>query len=217
MNGMTNAVRRGGTGDDLTPGAAPDDLDRITLTVATAMFPATRTVSIAANLPHVLAGLRSAELNDSGMGLMALATIRAETERFRPIDEGQSRYNTRDRPFDRYDAGTAIGAALGNTVAGDGARFKGRGFIQLTGRANYARIGAQIGVNLIADPARANDPAIAGRILGQFLRNVERGLRAALALRDLRKARRLINGGSHGLDRFADAYTRGERALGRNP
>ena len=38
---------------------------------------------------------------------MALATVRAETEGFLPIDEGSSRFNTRNTPFDLYDAGDA--------------------------------------------------------------------------------------------------------------
>ena len=59
----------------------------------------------------------------------------------------------------------------------------------------------------------ANDPATAGVILAQFQRNVETRLRAALAEGNLRLARKLINGGSHGLDRFEDAFERGLRAL----
>ncbi|WP_157179741.1 hypothetical protein [Rhizobium leguminosarum] len=99
-------------------------------------------------------------------------------------------------------------------MAGDGPRFKGRGDVQLTGRANYRRIGDQIGVDLIADPGHANDPATAGRILAQFLSNAENRVRGALASNDLYAARRLVNGGTHGFDRFKDAYERGWGALG---
>jgi putative chitinase len=101
-------------------------------------------------------------------------------------------------PFNLYEPGTPKGIRLGNTVAGDGAKFKGRGYIQLTGRDNYTRIGQQVGANLVADPQLANDPSIAGLILAQFLKNKESAIRAALANDDLLQARKLVNGGSHG-------------------
>lgn len=177
------------------------------------MFPVTKLASITTNLPFVLAGLRSRLLGDRPMVLMALATIRAETEGFVPIDEGVSHFNTRAVPFDLYDAGTRVGMRLGNTQAGDGARFKGRGYVQLTGRANYTRISTQVRVDLVASPLLANDPATAGAILAQFLKNAEGDVRSALANNDLRTARRLANGGSHGFDRFRDAYERGQTIL----
>jgi len=173
------------------------------------MFPFTPKANIVANLPFVVAGLRARLLTDRPMALVSLATIRAETEGFVPIPEGVSRFNTANTPFDRYEGRTD----LGNTQAGDGPRFKGRGYVQLTGRSNYARIGLQIGSDLVGNPELANDPSIAGLILAQFLKNHETALRQALAVRDLRQARKLVNGGSHGLDRFTDAFERGERAM----
>lgn len=180
----------------------------ITLARVRAMFPHTPATPIRANLPMVLAGLRWADIADRDMALMALATIRAETEGFVPISEGRSKWNTRGRPFDKYDGRKD----LGNTKPGDGAKFKGRGYIQLTGRANYTRIGGQIGLALDHRPELANAPAIAGIILAQFLKNHERGIRRALERDDLARARRLVNGGRHGLERFEDAYRRGETA-----
>ena len=140
------------------------------------------------------------------MVTMAIATIRAETEGFLPIDEGISAFNTRRKPFDLYEPGTQVATDLGNTQPGDGARFKGRGYIQLTGRDNYQRIGRQVGVDLVGQPQIANDPGIAGLILAQFLKNREAAIRAAMAAHQLAKARRLVNGGSHGLDRFVETY-----------
>jgi putative chitinase len=92
--------------------------------------------------------------------------------------------------------------------------------VQLTGRDNYTRIGRQVGANLVDNPELANDPTVAGLILAQFLKNKESEIRAAVATRDFRRARRLVNGGRHGLERFIDAFERGERALDaprRNP
>lgn len=177
--------------------------------------PATKLSNINTNLPFVLAGLRARQLGDRPMVLMAISTIRAETEGFVPIDEFKSKFNTSPggSPFNLYDAGTSIGAKLGNTVPGDGPRFKGRGFIQLTGRDNYRRIGGQIGVDLLADPQSANSPSIAGLILAQFLKNAETAIRNALGQNNLAKARKLVNGGSHGLPQFTDTFTKGMSIL----
>ncbi len=170
-------------------------------------FPrATPPSNISTHLPFVMAGLRARQLSDRAMVTMAIATIRAETEGFVPIDEGISTLNTRRKPFDLYEPGTQAATNLGNTQPGDGARFKGRGYIQLTGRDNYQRIGRQVGVDLLAQPQMANDPGIAGLILAQFLKNREAAIRTAMASHQLAKARRLVNGGSHGLDRFVETY-----------
>jgi hypothetical protein len=194
-------------------GGRPDITGRVSPELVMRMFPNTIKANIVAHLPSVLAGLRACGLGDRDMVLMALATIRAETEGFRPISEGRSGFNTRVQPFDRYEPGTNVGRILGNTQPGDGALFKGRGFVQLTGRDNYRRIGHQIGADLLGNPELANDSQLAGRILGQFLKNCESRLRAALARDDLVTARKCVNGGTHGMSRFRDAHARGEAAI----
>jgi hypothetical protein len=197
-------------------GAGPGDITGlVTPEMVKPMFPGTPAGNISTNLPFVLAGLRARQLGDRPMVLMALSTIRAETASFKPIDEGKSKFNTSPggSPFNLYDAGTSIGARLGNTEKGDGPRFKGRGYVQLTGRFNYNRVGPQVGVDLVANSALANDGAIAGLILAQFLKNVESKVRNALANDDLPKARKLVNGGSHGLENFTNAFRIGEKNL----
>ncbi len=202
-------------------GSAPalglsDITAQVTPAIVKSIFPAgTKLANITANLPFVLAGLRARQLGDRMMVLMSLATIRCETEGFVPIDEFKSKFNTSSggSPFDLYDAGTSIGARLGNTEPGDGPRFKGRGYIQLTGRSNYTRISAQIGVDLVSQPAMANDPATAGLILAQFLKNSETRIRNDLASDDLLDARKAVNGGSHGFPQFKDTFTQGLAAL----
>ena len=193
--------------------AGNDITGLVTVDMVKTMFPSTPKKSIAENLPFVIGGLRARALWDKPLVLMALATIRAETEGFLPIEELPSTHNTRHTPFDLYEPGTAAGNRLGNTQPGDGARFKGRGYVQLTGRYNYQRISGQIGVDLVSRPELATEPALAGLILAQFLKNVEGRLRDALGRGDLREARRLVNGGTHGLERFVDAYRRGDAVL----
>ena len=119
-----------------------DVFDDVTPELVKEMFvPETPLSNIKKHLPNVIAGLRLKGLVDRSMLLMALSTIRAESEGYVPISEFVSSFNTDKQPFDKYDKGTPIGKKLGNTQAGDGAKFRGRGFVQLTGRDNYQRVG----------------------------------------------------------------------------
>jgi peptidoglycan L-alanyl-D-glutamate endopeptidase CwlK len=191
--------------------APPPGMPPVTVAVASKMFPATHLDNIKNNLPAVLDALHARTLTTVPMVLAALATIRAETEGFVPISEGISRYNTSPggSPFDLYD----YNKDLGNQGNGDGARFKGRGYVQLTGRANYTHFGQEVGVDLIADPERANDKVIAAQLLSAFVKSKETALNQALQNKDFKAARKLVNGGTNGLDRFTDAYTIGLKLL----
>jgi len=188
-------------------------LQKINVAIVSRMFPQTPLDNIKKNLPIVLFAMDEANLTDRNMLLMALATIRAETESFRPIDEGKSRFNTSPggRPFDLYDNRKD----LGNQGPPDGTNFKGRGFIQLTGRDNYRIIGRDIGMGkqLVENPSLANEPDIAAKILAFFLKRKQREINEALMENDLRQARKLVNGGSHGLDRFTSAFMIGKSLL----
>ncbi|QDF99546.1 peptidoglycan-binding protein [Azoarcus sp. DD4] len=191
----------------------PDVMPGVRVQAVSGMFPATPIGNIRENLPPVCAALSERGLTDQPMVLMALATIRAETESFEPVAEGRSRFNTspRGHPFDLYDNRRD----LGNQGTPDGERFRGRGYVQLTGRFNYQRYGELLGLGkrLIDEPELASDAAIAGRLLAAFLKDKEIAIKQALLADDLRHARRLVNGGSHGLDRFTDAFRRGQRLI----
>jgi putative chitinase len=186
---------------------------RMTPEIVSQMFPGARIANIRQHLPPVLGALDALTLGDKGMVLTALGTIRAETAGFVPISEGISRFNTSagSHPFNLYDNR----ADLGNRGRPDGATFKGRGFVQLTGRDNYTRLSAQLGLGnrLVMNPELANDPQIAADLLARFLKNKEAGIRRALANDDLMTARRLVNGGSHGLQQFIEAFRTGERLI----
>jgi len=60
---------------------------------------------------------------------------------------------------------------LGNTKAGDGAKYKGRGFIQITGKANYASAGQALGIDLVNNPEAAARPDIAAKIAVWYWKN----------------------------------------------
>src|SRR6202142_3485764 len=185
----------------------------ISVEIVAQMFPVTKVANIRANLPAVLNAMTEAQLTTKEMVLMALATIRAEAESFEPVSEGVSHFNTSPggEPFDLYDHRQC----LGNLSPNDGQRFRGRGFVQLTGRANYLQHGRAIGLaqQLVANPELANDADIAARLLASFLKSRETPILAALAENDLATARKLVNGGSAGLARFTDAYQRGETLI----
>jgi peptidoglycan hydrolase-like protein with peptidoglycan-binding domain len=174
------------------------------------MFPATPRANTQFHLPYVLKALSDAELADKSMVLVALGTIRAEAATFQPVEEVVSLLNTSagGHPFDRYDHRQD----LGNQGPPDGARFRGRGFVQLTGRANYQWFSKAIGLGreLVDDPDRATDPDIAARLLAAFLKDKEGPIRRALLAQDCAEARKLVNGGSHGLEEFEDAFHRGQ-------
>jgi putative chitinase len=187
----------------------------VTVEIVSQMFPGTPLSNIQSNLPQVLTALVDSQLADKGMVLMALGTIRAETANFRPISEGTSRFNTSEapgsHPFDLYDNRSD----LGNQGPPDGERFKGRGFVQLTGRTNYLQYGKSIGMDtqLVDNPDLANDPKIASELLADFLKSKEAKIRTALTSGDLGTARKLVNGGSHGLDAFTEAYQIGDKLI----
>ncbi len=199
-------------------GVAPDQLPPlpgmppITVAMAVQMFPGALQENIESNLPLVMKALDSASLTPAPVVLAALATIRAETAGFAPIEEFVSSFNTspNGKPFDLYDNRRD----LGNRGPSDGADYRGRGFIQLTGRDNYLHYGKLVGVPNLADtPGQANDPTVAAALLAAFVSAVQVQLRQALAANDLATARRLVNGGTNGLDDFIAAYNTGTALL----
>jgi peptidoglycan hydrolase-like protein with peptidoglycan-binding domain len=197
----------------VTDTSLPSVIPEVTVAIVSSMFPHTPVANIRTYLPFVCDALVERELVDKPMVLMALAAIRAETESFEPLSEGQSRFNTSPggHPFDLYDHRRD----LGNIGPRDGERFKGRGFIQLTGRANYQRYSAALGLGrqLVDQPDLANAPTIASQLLSSFLKDKERAIKEALLEKDLKLARKLVNGGNHGLERFIEAFNIGDALL----
>lgn len=66
--------------------------------------------------------------------------------------------------YDMHGSRPKVAATLGNTQPGDGAKFYGRGLVQLTGRTNYARASQKLGADLIANPDLALKPVHAVKI-----------------------------------------------------
>jgi putative chitinase len=89
-------------------------------------------------------------------------------------------------------------ADLGNSEVGDGARFIGRGYIHLTGRANYIAAGTATGLDLINHPELAEIPENALTIAIWYWK-ARPDLRVKARAGDVKGATRIINGGENGL------------------
>ncbi len=128
-----------------------------------------------------------------------LATAHHETDRtMQPINEyGGPAYFTRQ--YDIEGDRPALARRMGNMNPGDGVRYHGRGFVQLTWRANYETAGHKIGIDLVNEPDRAleRDPAarvmVEGMIAGWFTGKRLSDYFSATA-DDWVNARRIING-----------------------
>jgi hypothetical protein len=143
--------------------------------------------------PALRAALAEEGLGDEASTIAALATVATEVPDFAPINEyGNESY------FRRMYEGRAD---LGNTRPGDGIRYHGRGFIQLTGRANYRGYGNKLGVPLEQHPDLALDAKVAARILATYMK--DHGIRDLAARGDWQGVRRAVNGGLNGWERFS--------------
>jgi putative chitinase len=100
---------------------------------------------------------------------------------------------------------------LGNTEPGDGRRYMGRGLIQVTGRANYARMSGALGFDFVASPEALEQPHWAALSAGWYWH--ARGLNALADAGDFERITRRINGGLNGqVDRVA-RFEKAQQAL----
>ena len=145
-------------------------------------------------LPYIEAAMAEYEINTPARQAAFLAQIGHESgglhwavEIWGPT-EAQRRYEGRKD--------------LGNTEPGDGYKFKGRGLIQTTGRANYTATGKALGIYLLSDPSLLALPELAARSAAWYWQS--RGLNALADVGDFRRITLRINGGTNGLaDRLA--------------
>lgn len=176
----------------------PNILDQITPDLIKKVFIHTPLPTIETYLPLILQALKAKGLISKNIVLYAFATLFVENDKFKPISEKPSKYSDLDgqAPYDfsKYDKMTS----LGNTpeVDGDGELFKGRGFIQITGRNNYSYMDKKLKLDggLLESPDAANEPHIASAIFAQFIFDIKDKVEAALTVRDFKKARTFVNG-----------------------
>ena len=151
----------------------------------------------AAKLPFYLPALNLAmqgyEVNTALRTAAFIAQLAHESGEFRWMEEIWGPTDAQRR----YEPPNALAAKLGNTEAGDGQRFKGRGPIQITGRFNYARYGGLLGIDLVADPPLAATPEVAFATAGLYWKT--NGLNELADAEQFVTITRRINGGTNGL------------------
>jgi predicted chitinase len=154
--------------------------------------------NVATNWPLIEAQFLARGIYSELTAVAAIATVRVESPSFAPAKE---------RGGPSYLANLYEGRAdLGNVAVGDGVRFRGRGFVQITGRWAYKHFGEEIGRDLLANPDLALDPQVAAEIFAVFFR--ERGVPAFADEKKWDMVRRRVNGGLTGFDVFLMAVTK---------
>ncbi|WP_332847531.1 glycoside hydrolase family 19 protein [Pseudomonas lactucae] len=112
-------------------------------------------------------------------------------------ESGQLRYVREIWGPTAQQAGYEGRADLGNTVKGDGFKYRGRGLIQITGRANYAACGEALGLDPINNPELLEQPQHAAMSAAWFWS--VKGLNTLADQGEFVKITRRINGGTNGL------------------
>lgn len=171
------------------------------------IMPNVPAAKVAQFLPHLNDAMAEYGIDSAARASAFLAQLAHESGEFRWMEEiwGPT---TAQR---RYEPVTELARRLGNVQPGDGRRYKGRGPIQLTGRANYQRFGQLLGIDLVAQPERAAEPGVAFRVAALYWAN--RGLNELADRADFREITRRINGGFNGLADRLKYFERARTAL----
>lgn len=128
-----------------------------------------------------------------------LAQICHESGRFRYVEELASGKDYEGRKD------------LGNVIKGDGIRFKGRGLIQITGRANYTELSKDLGIDFVSEPVLLKEPEYAVMSACWFWN--KRGLNKLADEERFRDITKKINGGYNGLEDREKLYVKCKRML----
>lgn len=99
----------------------------------------------------------------------------------------------------------------GGVSSGDGYRYRGRGLIQITGRANYAALVNQLGIDIVSDPDALTSYGLAAESAGAWWKN--HGLNQIADTDDVSRITRIINGGTNGLDDRKSRLTKAKGIL----
>lgn len=181
--------------------------------------------------PHLSAAMAQFEINTPLRAAAFIAQIGHESGRMVFVKEI---WNPAQIPAQRSYEGAA---RLGNTVAGDGERYMGRGLMQITGRKNYKTVSDALGVDFIAQPRMLERPDYAALSAAWFWHtgaglNLGKRARAALIEFDMGDGVNLndladigafetitlcINGGLNGYEDRCKLYARAKKILSPQP
>jgi len=162
---------------------------------------------LAEYLPHLDAVMQGADIVTQRRAAAFLAQLAHESGEFQFMEELWGPTAAQKR----YEPPGDLARRLGNVEPGDGRRFKGRGPIQITGRANYERYGALLGRDLLGQPPLAATPEIGFRTAALFWdRN---GLNRLADAGDFRAITQRINGGQNGAAERERLYALAQEVL----
>jgi predicted chitinase len=175
------------------PGQAPPpcgpagDIGNVDLQRVLGALPASRRRAAAQHFPYILAECRRQGVTNKAQIAYILATATHESGAGAHMEE--------------FASGRAYEGrrSLGNSQPGDGVRFKGRGYVQLTGRRNYTDWSRRLGMDLVSNPRAVESPEVAAKILvGGMMQGTftGRGLGSYIngSRTDFANARRTVNG-----------------------
>lgn len=179
--------------DVVVPPAVTGDRVNLSPAILKQIMPGIPAARAAEYAPHIQHAMTEFRIDSPPRAAAFLAQLAHESGQLRWMEEiwGPTRAQR------RYEPPTRLARTLGNTQPGDGFRFKGRGPIQLTGRANYRVFGAGLGLDLIANPRLAASKEVGFRIAGLYWK--KRGLNPLADAMDFWEITRRINGGHNGL------------------
>lgn len=112
--------------------------------------------------------------------------------------------------FLKYETGK-LGKMLGNTHKGDGARYKGRGFIQLTGRANYTKFSTDSKIDVVNRPDEVENPQLCVMVSMWYWDT--HGCNEAADADDIEKVTKKVNGGTNGIKSRQMYFNRAKKVL----
>lgn len=171
----------------ILPSGPAGDVGNINVGRLVAALPPSRRRSAQQHFPYIIAEARKQGITNKAQLAYILATATHESGAGAHMEE--------------FASGRAYEGrrSLGNTRAGDGVRFKGRGYVQLTGRRNYADWSRRLGIDLVSNPDAVKNPEVAARILvGGMKDGTFTGRRLGRYINgnqtDFRNARRVVNG-----------------------
>jgi predicted chitinase len=143
--------------------------------------------NVALALPLIFDALNARGILTPKTAVAAIATMAVEC-RFRCVREKAS--------GEAYEGRKT----LGNTQPGDGPKYKGGGYLQLTGRRNYTYYGGALGYDLVNQPELSIVPEIAAKVFALYF--FDRKIHTFANASNWRRVRKLVNGGYNAYDEF---------------
>jgi putative chitinase len=161
-----------------------------------------------AQVSHESGNLNRLEENFNYRDADRVMSVVTSTRRF-GHDAVQSAVNEARNGNPERLAEMMYGGRMGNNEPGDGWKYHGRGFIQLTGKANYEEAARRTGIDLVNHPELAATPEIAAKIAVDYWQNrVPQNARE-----NVTAATRAVNGGTNGLEDRIEKFEHYQRKL----